>query len=187
MNTYIIDKSIKAAVIEKHFSQLSWLIKAIGRDETKNKALAYIHIADGIYYTCDGHRLHCFLPDYDELPASFNLPDGEYNLVTANKKQIILQSIDEPATYPNLNVILNYRRCNGVPAYFFRSTTSHDLSLLNHHIISNTGQCYDLDYIRDAAFDGTITFDRMGLGELDGLVFGCKNQFAVVMPINLYA
>ena len=103
MNTYIIDKGIKAAVIEKHFSQLSWLIKAIGKDEAKNKALAYIHIADGIYYTCDGHRLHCFLPDYNELPASFNLPDGEYNLVTANKKQIILQSIDEPVTYPNIN------------------------------------------------------------------------------------
>jgi hypothetical protein len=77
--------------------------------------------------------------------------------------------------------------CSGFSTYFFRSTTSRDLSLLNHHIISNTGQCYDLDYIRDAAFDGTITFDRMGLGELDGLVFGCKTQFAVVMPINLYA
>src|SRR5271157_3872371 len=187
MNTYIIDKNIKAAVIEKHFFQLSWLIKAIGRDEAKNKALAYIHIADGIYYTCDGHRLHCFLPGYDELPTSFHLPDGEYNLVTANKKQIILQSIDDPATYPDINRFLNYRRYNGVAAYYLRSTSAHDLSMFNHHIISNTGQCFDLDYIRDAAFDGSITFDRMGLGELDGLVFGCKNQFAVVMPINLYA
>ena len=91
---------------------------AIGNDEIKNKALTYIHIDDGIYYTCDGHRLHCFLPDYDELPTSFNLPDGEYNLITANKKQIILQSIDEPATYPDINRFLNYRRHNGIPDYF---------------------------------------------------------------------
>ncbi len=43
MNTYIIDKSIKAAVIEKHFFQLSWLIKAIGKDEEKTKRwLIYI-------------------------------------------------------------------------------------------------------------------------------------------------
>jgi hypothetical protein len=187
MNTYIIDKIIKAPVIEKHFFQLSWLIKAIGKDETKNKALTYIHIANGIYYTCDGHRLHCLLPDYDELPTSFNLPDGEYNLVTANRKQIILQSIDEPVTYPNIDHILNYRRCNGIPAYFLQSTTAHDLSLLNHHIISNTGQCFNLDYIKDAAFDGTITFDRTDAGKGSALVFGCETQFALVMPIKLNA
>ena len=187
MNTYIIDKSIKAAVIEKHFSRLSWLIKAIGKDEAKNEALAYVHIADGIYYTCDGHRLHCFLPDYHELPASFNLPDGEYNLVTANKKQIILQSIDEPVTYPDINRFLNYRRYNGVAAYFLRSTSAHDLSMFNHHIISNTGQCFNLDYIKDAVFDGTITFDRTDAGKGNALVLGCENQFAMLMPIRVNA
>ena len=187
MTTYIIDKIIKAPVIEKHFFQLSWLIKAIVKDETRNKALTYTHIANGIYYTCDGHRLHCFLPDHDELPTSFNLPDGEYNLVTANRKQIILQSIDEPVTYPDINKILNYRHCNGIPAYFLQSTTAHDLSLLNHHIISNTGQCFNLDYIKDAAFDGTITFDRTDTGKGSALVFGCETQFALVMPIKLNA
>jgi len=187
MNTYVIDKSIKAAVIEKHFFQLSWLLKAIGKDETKNKALTYLHIADGIYYACDGHRLHCFLPDYDELPTSFNLPDGEYNLVTANKKQIILQSIDEPVTYPNMNRSLNYRRYNEIPPYVLESTTSHGLSLLNYHIISNTGQCFNLDYIRDAVFDGTITFERTDADNGNALVFGCETQFAMVMPIKLSA
>ncbi|MGA9110470.1 MAG: hypothetical protein WB290_09255 [Smithella sp.] len=187
MNTYIIDKGIKAAVIEKHFSQLSWLIKAIGKDEAKNKALAYIHIADGIYYTCDGHRLHCFLPDYNVLPASFNLPDGEYNLVTANKKQIILQSIDEPVTYPDINCFLNYRRYNGIDQYYLRSTSSHDLSKFNHHIISNTGQCFNLDYIKDAVFEGKIMFDRSDVGTESALVLGCETQFAMLMPIRLDA
>ena len=185
MNTYIIDKSIKAAVIEKHFSRLSWLIKAIGRDETKNKALAYVHIADGIYYTCDGHRLHCFLPDYDELPASFNLPDGEYNLVTANRKQIILQSVDEPAEYPNMNRFLNYRRYNGIDPYYLKSASSPDLSLFNYHITSNTGQCFNLDYIRDAVFEGKIIFDRPDIGKESAIVFGCEDQFAMVMPMRL--
>ena len=187
MNTYIIDKSIKAASIEKHFFQLSWLIKAMGKNETRNKAFTYIHIADGIYYTCDGYRLHCFLPDHDQLPASFNLPHGEYNLVTANKKQIILQSIDELVTYPDINRFLNYRRHNGIPAYSLQSTTSLDLSLLNHHIISNTGQCFNLDYIKDAAFDGAITFDRTDAAKGSALVFGCETQFALVMPIKLNA
>ena len=110
-----------------------------------------------------------------------------YSTRGQDKKQIILQSIDEPVTYPNIDHILNYRRCNGIPAYFLQSITAHDLSLLNHHIISNTGQCFNLDYIKDAAFDGTITFDRTDAGKGSALVFGCETQFALVMPIKLNA
>lgn len=187
MNTYVIDKIIKTAVIEKHFLQLSWLLKAIGKDETKNKALTYVYIADGIYYSCDGHRLHCYLPDYDQLPVSFNLPDGEYNLVTANRKQIILQSVDKPATYPDMNKFLNYRRNNGIDPYYLKSTSSPDLSLFNYHIVSSTGQCFNLDYIRDAAFEGKIIFDRTCIGKESAIVFGSEDQFAMVMPMRLDA
>jgi hypothetical protein len=178
MNIYIIEKDkIKTMACEKYFSQLTWLLKARAIDKDK-KSLQVMCIKNGIYYATDGHRLHCFSPDIDNLPIDFNIPDGLYKVVSITKKQIVLNVVDD-IQYPDIERVLDYKRYNGIKP--FKGDFTHFI----HHLYTSNPQVFNINYLKDSFIDDeTLTFDRMGDGEISGLLFGNENQFAVVMPLR---
>lgn len=184
-DTYIIETSKHIPVIYNHFNRLQYVIRATSKDETRRN-LKCVHIQDGIYYGTDGHRLHVYSPDCDNLPVDYIIPDGNYDVLTNNKKQIIFRLAD--VDFPDIDRILSYRRHNGIdPFMASNDPKNHNFYLFTYYVITQTEQAFNLDYLRDAIFTGELIFDRTTKekGGMSPLVIGNDSQFAMIMPLKV--
>jgi len=83
METIIIEKKGKN---DRSFEDLRWVLKARSTDKI-NQNIQGIYSDGGILVTTDGHRLHMISSDLE-------IDDGNYQVISANQKQIILKKQD---------------------------------------------------------------------------------------------
>ena len=118
--TIIIEKDKTSALSwHNYFNAIHWLIRARNIQNDTRIALKMIYVEDGFMCCTDGHRLHVYAPDYEELPAECLLSNGLYEVKTANKKQIILTWNDEGWSFPDYWKILNYRPIDNLKSKHF--------------------------------------------------------------------
>lgn len=191
--TFVIENRKSIGPIGNHFSSLSWLIRAKSKEDLR-LALTMIHVKDGIYFATDMHRLHVYCPNTEELPVNYILPDGNYEVITNNKNQIIFRAVPEGVcTYPDIWKILSYRPQNGIKPIKIHFGYKRDkdkeivqLTKLAKHIYSNSDKTFRLDYLKDAIFEGTIRFEKDAQGgEFRPIVFGNDEKIAVIMPSSI--
>jgi hypothetical protein len=172
-----------------------WLLKAKRKDKGNYKAdIDLIHVVDGIYYSSDSVRLHCFLPDYDNIPNTpeYKLVDGSYKVLSSNKKQITLQFV-EGAEKIDVNKVTTYRKNNKTESFNTESGTS---SHFVNHVYRKTGKVFNYQYIIDGAegMTGDIVIDIPDYhgfnsyisqsDEFTPVIFGNKSQFVLIMPLK---
>lgn len=181
--TIIIPNEKKAfPVLVRQYEGLMWLIRACAPKGDKRLYLEQTFLVqDAICFATDGHRMHVFCQEDDDLREDMLLRDGQYKIESATKKSLILtRKPDDSLAYPNPWVILKYRPYNGIP-----DLRPDSYSRFLYHVCTNVG-LFDKKYLSDAFIpDMTLHFEKMGASPLSGVVFGDENQFAVVMPLKL--
>jgi hypothetical protein len=187
MNTIIIEKDRfhrSVSSWNNYFNGLEWLIRARANDETRRN-LGMISCRDGFLCCTDGHRLHLFAPDYDQLPADCLIPDGLYEVKAHTKKQIILVLNEEGLQYPEYWRVLEYKRHNGIKPIdiAFGKNVNTALTYYAYHISTSTHKMINLDYVKDAMIEGHVMFETDGQ-DIGPLVMGNGEQLAVLMPLK---
>lgn len=188
MNTVIIEKDRFKNMPgwDAYFSGVEWTIKARHTDVLR-KPLTLLSAQDGFLCCTDGHRLHLFMPDYDELPADCLLPDDLWEIKSSTKKQIILVTNDEGLDFPDYWRILDYKPHNGIEPMSIHINKNNDftagLTRLSYHINTRTGKMISLDYMKDALFEGDINFETDGR-DTGLLAMGNGSQLAILMPLK---
>lgn len=83
MESIIIEKTGKN---DSRFEDLKWVLKA--RDlKNKDKGFQGVLVEDKLIVATDGHRMHTVVSDLE-------IPNGDYLVVNANTKQIVLSKSD---------------------------------------------------------------------------------------------
>lgn len=179
----ILIKSYKNPQACRHFDALKWLIAAAANKDVKRANISdAFAIIDGMYFATDGHRMHIYQPDSDELPLDYRLADGEYDVKQATKSQILLQKRDINM-FPDVWRPLQYRPFNGLPDYMPSQLESYALSTFLRYVYQHIG-LFNVKFLSDAFMPlVNMHFERTGDGEYAALVFGNETRVAVVMPI----
>jgi hypothetical protein len=190
--TYIIDRSYGGTVfpiIANHFDALVWLFKARSNDP-KRENLRHFHIENGIYFATDGMRMHVYTPEIpEELPKrpEFFPEDGNYEVVSCTKKQIVFRTAQEDFVYPDCWRVLSYRPTNGIPTFNGSSYRDglRDFGRFVYHVYRHQAREFNLNYLEDAFMkDCDIKFERHSNSDIGPLIMGNENRFAVVMPLK---
>jgi hypothetical protein len=136
--TIVIEKRSK---FDTDFEKIAWVLKVRSKDITR-KALMCAKVEENTIVCTDGNRLHSAKIDRA-------IPDGLYNVKSANVKMIVLELNEEGYTYPD------YKRCFQVEADFttHKAHYTGNKSRFVHDIyrkFSDDTYLYDLAFLEDA-------------------------------------
>jgi hypothetical protein len=171
---------------QEYFDALEWTLRARSKDGTRQN-LRMLNSKDGFLACTDGNRLHVYQPDYDDLPLDCVIPDGNYEVTTATKKQIILTSDGSGRDFPDYWKILDYKAHNvisPIDVYYGSEKQYCDIffTRLVYHINTQSKKMINLDFVKDAMVEGQLNFQTDGR-DLGPLFFGNGSRLAVLMPI----
>jgi hypothetical protein len=190
--TYVIERGQKHnPILGNHFDALRWLEKATCKEKMRQDIFRTIHIQDGIFFSTDGYRANVYCPNYDELPnqEEYMLPDGNYTVVSANNKQIILRG-KENSSFPDIWRILSYRpAANGIGEFYGHSRKDWpSFDDFVYHLYREQKRKFRMKHLEDFYFDGKIKFERQENGdELNSpLVMGNEERLSIIMPLPQY-
>ena len=89
--------------IQKHspgFNDVSWVLKARSKDESR-PALLHVEVKKDSLCCTDGHRLHLLWEN------SLDIPPGIYEVMKSTKSEIILLRNEDGPTFPDWSVFLS--------------------------------------------------------------------------------
>ena len=189
MDVIIIEKDKFKNVLawQEYFDALEWTLRARSKDGTRQN-LRMLNSKDGFLACTDGNRIHVYQPDYDDLPLDCVIPDGNYEVTTATKKQIILTSDGSGRDFPDYWKILDYKAHNvisPIDVYYGSKKQYCDIffTRLVYHINTQSKKMINLDFVKDAMVEGQLNFQTDGR-DLGPLFFGNGSRLAVLMPIK---
>jgi hypothetical protein len=173
-----------------NFTQLEFVLKARAKDKIKPvfNFLYVEELEDGkkMFICSDLRRLHAFTSDNEVFNGEFET--GFYEVIKANKSEIILNKKEFDGTFPDWKQI--FPKETKVFAEFDKSETTRTAYFYHGFYITfgtNYNMCINPEILKDAFIDGQ--FVKISIQEdyfLSPIVFRYDylNCFALVMPIQ---
>lgn len=184
METYVIEKWNTISKMAETFNDLSWVIKARSKDETRYN-LHGVYFDGEAFVSTDGYRLHYALFDPDSLPKEM-IPKkkGVYDVVTANKKAITLR-LNKDFEFPDYSQILpdpktftNSQRC--ILGRMVTPLTT--LARYTFSLFADKG-CINLKYLEDLAIEDE-EWEIFFIDYLSPVTFMNHSKLAILMPVR---
>lgn len=189
-NTIIIEGAKSCLpILGHHFDSMQWVLNARSKDTTR--AIQYLYCDDGWLVCTDGHRMHVYVPYFEELPMHLQMENGMYDVVSMTKSKIILTRIEDPnIEFPDYYRIMQYKPVNGIQPFHsdlpYRSKP-YDRSLVLSRFYRHVYQIahFNCEYLAQALwYDDEIRMERTGRNDMSALIMAGRDKIAVIMPIK---
>jgi hypothetical protein len=164
----------------KQFDTIQWCLKAVSRDDTRQK-LKHLYIDKDFMAGCDGYRLHIALNDWD-------LESGLYEILNLKANEILLAISDSLSLedYPSIWRVVPFQCKNGIPSFYCNMDRNRELdnkSYLAYHVYMNTRNCYNLKYLEDIRMEGNMQFEMDENKSLLVIASEDNDRLAMLMPL----
>jgi hypothetical protein len=174
METILIEKNGNN---DRDFDNIMWTLKARSNDKTRT-SISGVFVDGGMMVCTDGHRLHCCLTNRE-------LKNGNYDVKSATKKQIILtendyQFPDYQRVFPKNTSFSQPFHCNGKKFRFL------------HEVYKNytaDNESFDDDFLNDSYMENSEVMISKEMNRVFSpmVIYDGESKAALVMPCKLNA
>ena len=178
----------RIVTVRNQIERVKWVARAVAGKSDNREALRCVHVGSGFAFATDGHRLHT---SNHEIFGSCAFPEGQYEIIKSNRKEIILKESGSAWSYHEGNVEKTFKNIFPDCSEFSRT------ELTNNDRWRTSGEAFallmrkylvgiiDINYFNDVFPAGESMTFYFTNETLDPVVAVNAGYVAIIMPVKI--